>query len=70
MVSSQKMGKTVHSEAREIISHVSHQYKQKAVEKSLILPICLAEERTVNCCGVLLARVKQIRWESREIMQS
>jgi hypothetical protein len=66
MVSSQKEGKTIHSEARELISHVNHQCKQEAVEKSLILPICRADERTANYCGVSVATVKQIRRESRE----
>jgi hypothetical protein len=42
-------GKTIHSEAREMINHVNHQYKQEAVEKSLILHIFRADERTVKC---------------------
>jgi hypothetical protein len=66
MVSSRKKDKTIHSEAREMINHVNHQCKQEAVEKSPILPICLADERTVNFCGVLVAAVKQIRWDSRQ----
>jgi hypothetical protein len=65
MVSSQKKGKTIRSEARDI-NHVNHQCIQEAVEKSLILPICHADERTVNYCRVSVATVKQIRWESRE----
>jgi hypothetical protein len=51
MVNSQNKGETVHSEARELINHVNLQCKQEAVEKSLILPICHADERTVNYCG-------------------
>jgi hypothetical protein len=47
MVSSQKKSKTIHSEAREKINQVNHQCKQ-GVEKSLILPICHADERTAN----------------------
>jgi hypothetical protein len=47
-------------------NHVNHKCKQEAVEKSLILPVCHSSERTVNYCGVLVATVKQIRWESRE----
>jgi hypothetical protein len=66
MASSQKKGKTIHSEAREMINHVNHQGKQEAVEESLILRICRADERTANCCGVSVATVKQIRRESRE----
>jgi hypothetical protein len=34
MVSSQKKGKTIHSEDREMINHVNHQCKEEAVEKS------------------------------------
>jgi hypothetical protein len=45
---------------------MNHQCKQEAVEKSLILPICHVDERTVNFCEVLVATVKQIRRESRE----
>jgi hypothetical protein len=66
MVSSQKKGKTIHSEAREMITHVNHQYKQEAVEKSLILPIRYSDGRKANCCGVSVASVKQIKWESRK----
>jgi hypothetical protein len=66
MVSSRKKGKTIHSEAREMINHVNHQCKQDVVEKSLILSICHADERTANYCGVSVATVKQIRRESRE----
>jgi hypothetical protein len=66
MDSSQKKGKTIHGEAREMIDHVNHQCKQEAVENSLILPICCADERTANYCGVLVATVKQIRQKSRE----
>jgi hypothetical protein len=66
LVSSQKKGKTIHSEARELINHVNHQCKQEAVEKSQILPICYADERTTNYRRVFLATVKQIRWDSRE----
>jgi hypothetical protein len=47
MVISWKNGKTIHSEARELINHVNHQCKQDAVEKSLILPICRADEVVV-----------------------
>jgi methylthioribose-1-phosphate isomerase len=65
MVSSQKKAKTIHSEAREMINHVNHQCKQEAVEKSLILPICRADERTANYYGVSVAAVKHIRQESR-----
>jgi hypothetical protein len=61
MVSSRKKGKTIHSEAREMISHVNHQCKQNAVEKSLILPTCRGGERTADFCGVSAATVKQIR---------
>jgi hypothetical protein len=49
-----------------MINHVNHQCKRDAVEKSLILPICRADERTANCCGVKVAIVKQIRRESRQ----
>jgi hypothetical protein len=61
MVGTQKQGKTIHNEAREMINHVNHQCKQEAVEKCLILPICCADERTANCCRVSVATVKQIR---------
>jgi hypothetical protein len=40
-------------------SHVNHQHKQDAV-KSLILPICYADERRTNCCEVSDATMKQI----------
>jgi hypothetical protein len=66
MASSRKKGKTIHSEAREMLNRVTHLCKQEAVEKSLILPICCADERPANHCGVSVATVKQIRWESRE----
>jgi hypothetical protein len=66
MVSSWKKGKTIHSEARELINHVNHQSKQDTAEKSLILPICRADERTGNYCVVSVATVKQIRRDSRE----
>jgi hypothetical protein len=36
------------------------------VEKSLILLICCPDEVTANYCEVSVARVKQIRWESRK----
>jgi hypothetical protein len=61
VVCSRKKGKTIHSEAREMISHVNHQCKQEAVEKSLILSICHADEGTVNYCGESVAAVRQIR---------
>jgi hypothetical protein len=61
VVSSQKKGKTIHSDAREIISCVNHHCKQEEVKKSLILPICHKGERTVNCCGGLVTAMKQIR---------
>jgi hypothetical protein len=66
MVSRRKKGKTINCEAREMKNHVNHQCKQEAVEKSLILPIRRSDERTVNCCGVSVATVKQIRRESRK----
>jgi hypothetical protein len=66
MVSSRKKGKTIHSEAGEMINHVNHQCKEEAVEKSLILPVCRADERPANYCVVSVATVKQIRRESRE----
>jgi hypothetical protein len=66
MVSSQKKGETIHSQARKMINHVNHKCKQEAVEKSLILPVCCADERRANCCGVSVATVKQIRQKSRE----
>jgi hypothetical protein len=66
IVSSREKGKTIHSEARKMIYNANHQYEQDAVEKSLVLPICRADERTANCCGVSVATVKQIRRESRE----
>jgi hypothetical protein len=66
MVSNRKTSKTIHSEAREMINHANRQYKQAAVEKSLILHICCADEREVNFCGRLVATVKQIRQDSRE----
>jgi hypothetical protein len=66
MVRKQKMGKTIHSEAREMINHVNHQCKQEAVEMSPILPICHADERTANYYGVSVATVKRIRRESRD----
>jgi hypothetical protein len=66
MISSRKKGKTIHSEAKEMINHVNHQCKQEAVEKSLILPICRADERTGNYYGVSVATVKQIRQENRQ----
>jgi hypothetical protein len=65
MAISRKWGKTIHSEAREMIYHVNRQYKQEATEKSLILPICHADERTENYCGVSVSTVKQIRRETR-----
>jgi hypothetical protein len=49
-----------------MINHVNHQCKQEAVEKSLILPNCHADERTAKYCGASVATVKQIRWQSRE----
>jgi hypothetical protein len=49
-----------------MINLVNHQCKQEAVKKSLILPICRADERTMNCCRVSVATVKQIRRDSRE----
>jgi hypothetical protein len=58
MVSCRKKGKTVRSEARQIINHVNHQCKQDAVEESLILPIWHSDERTANYCGVSVATVK------------
>jgi hypothetical protein len=64
MFSSRKKGETIHSEA--MINHMNHQCKQEAVEKSLILPICHADERTVKYFRVSVATVKQIRRESRE----
>jgi hypothetical protein len=45
---------------------VNHKCKQETAEKSLNLPICRADERTANYCGVTVAIVKQIRRESRE----
>jgi hypothetical protein len=65
MASNRKRSKTIHSEAREMINHVNSQCKQ-AAEKSLILPICRADEKTANCCGVSVSTVKQVRRESRE----
>jgi hypothetical protein len=58
MVSRRKKGKTIHSEAREMINRVNHQCKREAVKKSLVLPICRAGERTANCCGVKVVTVK------------
>jgi hypothetical protein len=49
-----------------MINRVNDQCKQEAVEKSMILPICHADERTENYCGGSVATVKQIRQESRE----
>jgi hypothetical protein len=48
-----------------MINRVNHLCKQEAV-KSLILPICCEDWKKVNYCGLLVATVKQIRWESRE----
>jgi hypothetical protein len=66
MVSSRKKGKTIQSEAREMINHVNYQCEQEAVEVSLILPIFRADERTANCRRGLVATVKQTIWENRE----
>jgi hypothetical protein len=49
-----------------MINHMNQQCKQEAMEKSLILPICCADERTANYCKVSVAAMKQIRRESRE----
>jgi hypothetical protein len=68
MVSSQKKGKTIHHEDSEMINHVNNQCKQ-AVEKSLILPICLANERTENSCGVSVEQWNKLdRTAETEIM--
>jgi len=40
--------------------------KQEAVEKSLILPICGAEKRTPEYCGILVGTIKGIRKESEK----
>jgi hypothetical protein len=64
MVNSQK--KTIHSEAKEMTNHGNHQCKQVAVVKSLILPICHADERTATYFRVSVTTVKQIRQGSRQ----
>jgi hypothetical protein len=61
MASGRKRGKTIHSEA---INNVNRQCNQEAEEKSLILPICHADERTANYFGMSVSAVKQIRLES------
>jgi hypothetical protein len=38
----------------------------KQWEKSMILPICRADEKTAIYYGVSVVTVKQIRWESRQ----
>jgi hypothetical protein len=63
---SQKRGKTIHTEAREMTNHVNHRCKEGVVEKSLVLSVYRADERTANCCGMSVATVKQIRRDSRE----
>jgi hypothetical protein len=66
MANSRNKGETIHSEARDLINRVNHRCKQEAVKKSLILPICRADEKTANYCGGSVATVKQIRRESRD----
>jgi hypothetical protein len=58
MVSSRKKGKAIHSEASEMKNCVNYHCKQEAVEKSLVLPICRADERTAYYCRVSVATVK------------
>jgi hypothetical protein len=72
MVTSRKKGKTIHSEAREIINDVNHHCKQEAVEKSLILclfAVQMTEKRTVVECR-LQQRNRLDGRADREIMQS
>jgi hypothetical protein len=59
VLSSQKRGKIIHSEAREMINHNNHHCRQ-AEEQSLILPLPCADERTALCCGALVTAVKYI----------
>jgi hypothetical protein len=66
MVSRQKKGITIHSEAREMIKRVNHQCKQEAEQKSLILLICCAGERTANLCMVGCNSEKDQTGEQRE----
>jgi hypothetical protein len=49
-----------------MINHVNRQCKQNTVEKSLILTVCRADERTTNCYGVSVTAVKGIGQESRD----
>jgi hypothetical protein len=65
MISSRRKGKTIHGETGDMINHVNHQCLQEAV-KSLILPICRADERTANYYAVTSATMIQIGRESRE----
>jgi hypothetical protein len=46
MVTSGKKGKTIHSEAMEVINHPNHQFKEAAADESLILHISHADKRT------------------------
>jgi hypothetical protein len=58
------------TDSEEAIKPVNSQCKQEAMEKSLILPICSADERTAKHCDVLEKPVKKYNKEQRKFSLS
>jgi len=58
-------GKTIHSEAREVVNHVISCVNKKQSRK-VILPICGADKRTPEYCVVLVGTIAGIRKESKK----
>lgn len=67
MAISDKNGKTIRRVAIQVINHVCRLCQQKAVERSLIVPIYGADKRTEKCCGVS-DNTKFIRREMKEAL--
>lgn len=54
------------SAAKEAVHHVNRVCGQETMEKSVILPICRADERKPKYCGVSVTRAKKnIRTKSK-----
>lgn len=59
MTSTFKKGKTLHSQAREIVSNVTSFFKAEAAAKSLKIPISQATKRAAEAKGVSESAVKK-----------
>lgn len=54
-----KQDKIIRSEARELINHIHSLCRLKAVEKSVIFPVCRTDERMAKYCGVSVTTARK-----------